>query len=333
MLTLGDRSQAFQSLQNGQRLKADLNRYSNELSTGKPADLAAHLSGRTAHVAGLDRDIARIDGFLETSSTLATMFDRQQQSLGAVSDGLDRSAHRLVVLTAASMDSQIAAAEAEGLQTFTTAIAQLNATLGGRSLFAGISPDRAPLASADTILTALETEVAGLSSATDIARAVRDWFADTTGGFSAVAYRGATGDPAHYRLSESSGIDAAARADASELREALAASATAALSGRLSGLVSRDARVDLLQAAGTHSFEAAHRVHALAARVGEDQALIETERVRLSAQRTVFASARNDNVLIDPFEAATRLQDAQQSLELHYAATARLLRLSLANYL
>ncbi|RYH03870.1 hypothetical protein EU805_00415 [Salipiger sp. IMCC34102] len=333
MLTVGDRSQAFQSLNTGARLKTDLNRYSNELSSGKPADVAKHLSGRTAAVAGLDRDIERIDGFLDRATALDLTLDRQQLALASITETLEDSGLRMIVVRSDTTLSQLETAEKLGEDAFGSAIERLNGFSAGRSLFSGVATDRVPLASAQTILDALEIEVAGLTEAGDIATAVRDWFADPVGGFSAVAYQGATGDAAKHRISEIHSIDGTARADAPEVRSALAASATAALSARLSGTIGHAERADLLKGAGTDAFSAAQGLHGLAARIGDDQALIANERVRLGAQRTMFASARNDRVNLDPFESASRLQEAQQSLELHFTATARLSRLSLANYL
>ena len=125
----------------------------------------------------------------------------------------------------------------------------------------------------------------------------------------------------------------AVRADDMAIRDALAGVAIAALADRPALGLSRASKAELMRRSGERAFGAASEVNTVAARIGESQALIETQNVRLLAERTTLSQSRNDRTLVDSFETATRLQDAQRSLEIHYAATAKLSRLSLANFL
>ena len=331
--TIGDRSQMFRSMQDGHRLKSNLNQLSHELSTGKAEDLASHLSGRTYQVMAIDQDIRRIESHIDLNTGLSLMLDGQQQALSSVTDRLEESAARLVGLHSDSNDAQFKAGGLAAQNAFEDIVGRLNGSSAGRKLFGGTAVDRSPLASADTILSALETVIAGQNDPVVIESMIEDWFADDVNGFGLIAYDGAIGPSASARIGRSSQTIDAARADDMAIRDALASVAIAALADRPALGLSRASKAELMRRSGERAFGAASGVNAVAARIGESQALIETQNVRLMAERTTLSQSRNDRTLVDPFETATRLQDAQRSLEIHYAATAKLSRLSLANFL
>ena len=74
------------------------------------------------------------------------------------------------------------------------------------------------------------------------------------------------------------------------------------------------------------------RAH-LASRVGGLQAQIDRAQTRNESEATALGIAHADMVKVDPYETATRLQDAETQLDLIYTLTARISRLSLADYL
>ena len=71
----------------------------------------------------------------------------------------------------------------------------------------------------------------------------------------------------------------------------------------------------------------------LAARLGGMQSQIDLAQTRNESEASALGMARVGMVEIDPYETATRLQDAETQLELIYTLTARISRLSLADYL
>jgi flagellar hook-associated protein 3 FlgL len=92
-------------------------------------------------------------------------------------------------------------------------------------------------------------------------------------------------------------------------------------------------RAELAKAAGAVLLEAADARGALAARIGTAQERVATATTRNSAEATALQIVRIGIVSADPYEAATALTEAQNQLDTLYAVTARLSRLSLANYL
>ena len=67
--------------------------------------------------------------------------------------------------------------------------------------------------------------------------------------------------------------------------------------------------------------------------VGADAAQIEAARTRNAAEETSLGILRSDIGSVDPYEAGTRLEAIQSQLESLYLVTARVSRLSLAEYL
>jgi flagellar hook-associated protein 3 FlgL len=92
-------------------------------------------------------------------------------------------------------------------------------------------------------------------------------------------------------------------------------------------------RAKLAKTAGAALVTAADARSALAARIGTAEERIATAATRNAAEASALRIARIDMTSSDPYEAATALQEAEAKLDTLFAVTARLSRLSLANYL
>jgi flagellar hook-associated protein 3 FlgL len=71
----------------------------------------------------------------------------------------------------------------------------------------------------------------------------------------------------------------------------------------------------------------------LMARVGTAQARISAATIRNGAEESALGLARAGIVSADPYDAAARLEDLQTRIEALYLITARVSRLSLADYI
>ena len=69
------------------------------------------------------------------------------------------------------------------------------------------------------------------------------------------------------------------------------------------------------------------------ARVGTVQAQIAAAQTRNTAEESALSITRAGIISADPYDAATRLEDLQTRIEALYLVTARVSRLSLADYL
>jgi flagellar hook-associated protein 3 FlgL len=180
-------------------------------------------------------------------------------------------------------------------------------------------------------MTALTTAVAGEISAADIQTAVNDWFADPSG-FQATAYQG--GDlPTSIEI----GSDQTVQIDITAMDPAIVSmlKGLAMTSLLQRGILSGDdkSRADLAKLAGESLATSLEPFAELTARLGTIEATVINTGVRNDAEKSAMETARLGILAVDPYETATKLQDAQTQLEMLYSITARMSRLSLVNYL
>ena len=92
-------------------------------------------------------------------------------------------------------------------------------------------------------------------------------------------------------------------------------------------------RASLAQKAGESLTGLATDRATLAGRLGSTQQRLDEAATRNSAEASALGIARNDLLSVDPYDTATRLQETETRLEMIYALTARLSRLSLLDHL
>jgi len=81
VLSIGDQSMNFMSLRNGGEIKSSLARLSNELSSGKAADITAHLGGDTRQFSGLAHSLRILSAHQSTLRDTSLVLDHMQTSL------------------------------------------------------------------------------------------------------------------------------------------------------------------------------------------------------------------------------------------------------------
>jgi flagellar hook-associated protein 3 FlgL len=187
------------------------------------------------------------------------------------------------------------------------------------------------VADGETLLTALDGVIAGALSSADVETALDDWFADPLG-FAATIYQGGdTLAPVPVGRDQEVAIDVTARDPA--LVGAIKGLAMAALLARgiLSG--SDVARADLAKRAGESLASNQVALAELGARLGATEATIVAANVQNDTEKSALEIARLGLLSVDPYETATRLQEAQTQLETLFSITARMSRLSLTSFL
>ncbi|MEM8572870.1 MAG: flagellar biosynthesis protein FlgL, partial [Pseudomonadota bacterium] len=211
--------------------------------------------------------------------------------------------------------------------------ASLNTRVADRSLFAGQAIDGPAIAEADTILSDLTIAVAGATTAADVEVIVDAWFDTPGGGFETIGYLGAAEDLAPMALGLQEAADFALRADDQAVRDMLKSFAMASLVAEGAFASDITERAELLRSAGERMFTANDEFNALRANLGVVEAEIENALVRNTAETAALELAQAEIIAIDPFKSATDLAAAENQLEMLYAITARLSRLTLVDYL
>lgn len=334
LVSLGDMAQSFLLRSHNARLKGDLLRQSQELSTGRVQDVGRRVGGDFSQLAGLERSLARIDAFSLATREATVLTEAMQSALGSISDQATSLAPDLMTAAQAGQPSHVDAIGAEARSRFETTLSRLNTRVGDRSLFAGTTTNAPAVADGATIMAALVTAIgaAGATTADDVAQAVSDWF-DDPAGFETIGYLGSNQSLSPLTIGEGVRVSIGARADDQGLRGTLKALATAAVLDE--GILPGDtaARAALASRAGEDLLSAQGDWSALQARLGVAQERIASAQTRNTAEQSALQMARNDLLSIDPFDTATELQTTQTQLETLYSITARLTRLSLTDYL
>lgn len=329
---VGDMTQQFLSMRAGGAIKSDLMRLSNSLSSGRVGDISRHLNGETARLSGITHKLAQIEGFQLVGRETGQMLDGIQAVLGRVDAARSQLAGQVLLVGDSSTALQVDDAARLAIVAFDTIVSSLNTRLADRALLSGRDVGVSPLVSAETLMADLHAVIGADRTFAGINAAVTAWFDDPAGGFTTVSYQGDTGAELQRQVSEDQRIDVSARADDPAIRQTLKAVALAAVTTDLPGL-GAEAKMRLVQTAGTELFGAGTQIVTMQGRVGSAQAVLAETQAEMSAQATGLTMAFNDLVNADPFDTATRLQSVQLQLETHYSVVGRLSQLSLLRFI
>ncbi len=311
-------------------LRTEVTRLTTELTSGVHTDMGRAVGGDYSALAAVDHSLARLRGYAAQTSEAALFTDVMQTALGVMSDGATELASNVLRGIGSANSINLDAVAIEGRRIFDTAVAALNTRFSERAIFSGVNSETAPLPDAETILTALEGALVGAVTVADVTTAISDWFDDPLG-YGALYTGGASRADVEIAPGETADLSVTAMDPA--IRETLRGLATVALLGR--GLMAGqpEARADLAQSAGEDLMTNGEARSQLMARVGSVQAQIATATSRNTAEESALSITRAGIVASDPYDAATRLEDLQTRLEALYLITARVSRLTLADYI
>lgn len=333
LTSLGDLSAHFLLRRQNTVLRTDALRLGQELASGEMADPVRQLGPDLSALSDIEWRRGLSAAFLHATREARFATDAMQQALGRVQDFAGGLASVALLAANSTPEATLAAPALQAREALAGIVSALNTRVAGRAIFAGVATDATPLASADSLLADLRVAVSGLSDPADIAAAVTAWFDTPGGGFDSSGYRGAaTGIPA-FRVAEGERVTLDIRADSPEMRAMLAAVSLAALSDDPVLALDGTTRQGLFRAAGTAILAAQDGVTGLRATLGVTEARLEETSVRLQSESSALTSARAALIAVDPFDTATRLEQARMNLESLYVVTARLSRLRLTEYL
>lgn len=330
LVSLGDLAQSTMLRRNMGLIKTQMDVLSQEMATGVSADVTRKTAADLGPLHALDNRLAQLEGFYAATTELELMAAGQQAALGVIDGFATTLAPQLLSAAAGSQPGSLSAIGDDGEQKFKAAIAALNTRAGDRSLFAGMATDRSPLPDGETILQALETAIGTLATAEDVRLAVSAWF-DDPAGFGAL-YQG-QGVLAPVAISQGETAELTVTAQSDGIRETLKGFAMAALVDRNQPGPALEGRAQLAKLAGQQLLNSQSARSEVAARLGVAEQQIAAAQSRNSAESTALEIARSKIVAVDPMETASRLDEASTQLELIYAITARMSRMTLSDYL
>jgi flagellar hook-associated protein 3 FlgL len=334
--SVGDLAQSQFLRRQTANVKSEVDRLTTEIATGRVADSSAHLRGDQTALAGIDSVLARLRGHASVTAALTLQAEAQQRALARVEEVASGAATTLVT-AAYGTQSGLRDAGRQAWQALDTTLQSLNLRLGDRAVFAG---DRAVFAGdggdgtaipgAAELMARLQAAVAPAADGPSVAAAVEAWFA-APDGFPAL-YRGGPPAPA-LAISPNEAVALDITAADPVLRDTIKALALGALLSDPGVGGGNAGRAALARQAGEALAGQATDRATLAGRLGVVQQRLAEAESRNSAEADAMAMARNSLLEADPYDTATRLQDAEARLEMLYTLTARLSRLSLVDFL
>lgn len=332
-MTLGSLALPSQLNRHSVALRSDMARLSVEMTTGRAAQVSAHLKGDLGPLAALESRARRLESALIAARSMQTDSALAQGALGALADIAASTSSALLTASAQGQDRNgLGTASAASRLALDSARGTLAAESAGRALFSGTRTDRAPLVAIETMMEALTPLVAGATSAEQVADAIDAALRDPGGLFDNDVYVGgpAAAAPPIDGDTPARGLPTAADP---ALRTLLSGLAMAAVAGDEGVSLSFEQRQALARRAALTLVDAGAGITRLQADLGGSEGQVAALTTRLEGERSALDLARDALIGVDPYEAAGRLQQAQSRLEVLYAVTARTARLSLVEYL
>ncbi len=329
-ISVGDASLTNILARQGADLRGQVNRASQEVASGKHADIGQAVRGDFSPLLAIDASLTRLSAFKATATDAAFQTAAQQSAIRGLSQLASGISTQLMGARDVATAAQVNTLAADARGRLGSAVGLLNTQASGRAVFSGQATDTVPLGTGEDMLTALQTAAAGATTAAQVAAAVTTWFADPLG--YGTFYQGNTALTA-APIAPGEEADLSTTAMDPAIRDTLAGLAMAALLDR--GVLASDPqeRARLAATAGLDLTRSADARITLSARIGTVEAQIEAARTRNSAEETSLGILRSDIGSVDPYEAATRLETIRAQLESLYLVTARVSRLSLTEYI
>ena len=330
LVSLGDLAQSFVLRRNMAQVKLDVARHSQEVTTGISSDLARHLGGNMGALDGVRLTLQRLEGYASVTTEMDLIASTMQTALQQMDGFADDLATPLLSAAGTRDESSISALGAAAEQKFTATIGTLNSRIGDRALFSGKSTNQTALPAGKDILAELQALVAGEASAAGVRDLVNGWF-DDAAGYAALYDGGDALEPVPLGQGETAQIKVTAMSP--EIVETLKGLALASLTARSATDLDDEGRASLSAMAGQSLLDSRTARADMRADLAVTENRIATAQTQNNAEATSLKLAQARLIEVDPFEAATKLTEAQTRLETIYAITSRLSSLNLASYL
>ncbi|WP_435256722.1 flagellin [Thioclava sp. FR2] len=330
-VSFGDLAQSYLLKSRIGSLKSQTLRLSDELASGRKADVAASVAGDLTTLSALEHSRALSQGFLAASRDAAHKLDARQSVLGVVSQHLTSAMQALGLASQDSGFSQVKRIADDARSLFSEAIQQLNTQIAGRPLFAGMATNGKAIADGKLIIGELNSLTSSARTADEIAGIVSDWF-DDPAGFESFAYQGQATEPPAVLSPEGQTVAGTTALDP-KIKAALAGLALASLIDHPALTPTGADRMSLRERALSMLYSGQDDVTDLASRIGADQSRIAGLQSRYQAEDLSFQIAISEIVTADPAQTAMELEAVRTNLETVYSVTARISRLTLADFL
>ncbi len=329
---LGDLAQGYLLRNRTNSIKQEIDRLTAELTSGQVSDVRDRLDGNLSFLTDVERRSTVLDSYGIATAEAAGFSNAMQLALTTFSETTQGFSGTLISSGSSTTSSSAFDITAEASNTLQSLFSTLNSEIAGRSLFAGNTTDTRPLADVDAVLADLTAAITGASTPADILAQTVAWFADPAG-FATSAYQGSSVPLSGFALSPDETVNLDVRATDPGLTRAMASVAAASLASDPVFALSSAEQSALFALSGQDLLANQDALVEVRARVGMVEARIDQSTARNAAVMTSLNMAKNSLLEADPFETATKLEEAQFQLQSLYSVTVSMSQLSLVNYL
>jgi flagellar hook-associated protein 3 FlgL len=318
-----------------------------EVSSERLADVGKTLGARTSETVSLRQDVSRLNNFVDTNASVSGALDVSQQAL----DNTAKTAQAFISTLIASRDTAtgpqiVEGAAKAGMSALTDA---MNTSFAGAFVFGGINNEAKPLqdyfgtptpASRQSVADAFAAQF-GFSQSdarvADITPAQMNNFLDTTFAdlFEEPAWSAnwsdASSQNTQARISPSETIDSSANANDVSFRK------LAKVYTMLGDLGVKNMNHETFQAVIDKALGiaggAVQDVAVQQAGLGTAQGRVSNSNTQMQAEVDILTKQVNGLEAVDPFDAATRVNELTTQLQTAFTITGRIQQLSLVNFL
>ncbi|MDO5640782.1 MAG: flagellin [Paracoccus sp. (in: a-proteobacteria)] len=334
-VSVGDLSRFFTMRRASSGLRNDIQRLSQEVTTGIRADVARHLGGNLHGLSHMERGLREAEAYRLTTQEAAATASGMQAAFGTLQDIADSSSVSMISDTSLAVEHTLLSVAATADSQLSTAIAALNTNVGGRFLLSGTKSNTPPVVSPEELLAQAQSVISGATNANEAVQLLKDWFNASPGedGFSDMAYKGSQNGGTSFGIDASNTIRFEQTANDAGARNVLFGLTLGALVSRGAFGGEQTEQAIMMRAGGGALIEGNAQIALSRADLGMSEQSIERANIRLGSLSTGLKIERSNLISVDGYEAGSKLIQSEARLESLFALTARLSNLSLAKHL
>lgn len=324
------------------RIQSDLTRLNKEVSTGRMADVGLSLGASTGRAMSLHIDHDALAAFTASNATVGQRLSQTDNALTSLTSGASSFVNALISARASSNNTAtLDGAAADAMSGFQSL---MNTASNGDYIFGGINSGTPPLADFNSgpkaAIVAAFTAKFGFpptdpQAASIDATSMNDFLDNEFAGLFndtnwSSTWSSASDQVLQSRISPGETIDSSVSANDPAFRKlAMAYAMVAAIGTANLGDAAREALIDK---ATTTVTDAQGALTAVQAGVGTAENRLKAANDRISTQQDILATRIDNLEGVDPAEAKVKIDTLTTQLEMSYSLTARLLQLSIINY-
>lgn len=312
------------------RDQAEDTRY--EAVTGRRADVTTARNGMVSELMQVEKSIADLDNYAESIALSEARADTIQQSLNVLTEVGQGLADTVDMLLTNGTDANLQTVSERARGEFSTVVAALNSEFAGRALFAGDDAGGTAISDASSIFAASVPFLQGAVSSAAAYSALQAEFETPGGTFDTTFYQGGAGNAPLTEIAPGERVDYGVKADEGPMRRILFNTVVLAAAYDPANTIPDNQRRDLIARASSGLRSAVGEVIHVQSRLGTAEGRIASIKARNIATQATLSLRFNDLAGGDAYDAALRLTQIETQLETAYSTTARLSRLSLANF-